>query len=295
MFIQIGWLPRIFTGVLLGLFLNTSASAQTIEDHLINTLQELETNIGARIGVVVRDSASDWELGYRQDEKFLMASTFKSVLCGAVLERVDHGEIRLDERLDVREKELVEYSPVTGPKAEGSMTVEELCIATLDMSDNTAANILIDRLGGTQDVTAFLRRIGDPTTRLDRKEPELNLFVPGDVRDTTSPSAMASTWNRMLLGEALSPASRVLLADWLSRGGVTGELIRASTPATWRVADKSGGGRDHTRNLVAMITPPNDMPYFVSIYVSDTPADWELRNSAVKKIGVAIVNVLQNR
>ncbi|MBK6597732.1 MAG: serine hydrolase [Proteobacteria bacterium] len=125
------------------------------------------------------------------------------------------------------------------------------------MSDNTAANLLINRLGETQAVTAYVRGIGDDVTRLDRMEPDLNVFVPGDLRDTTSPAAMISTWEAMLLGSALTPESHAQLAAWMRLGGVTGGLIRASVPPDWTVADKSGGGQYYTRNLVAMITPPN--------------------------------------
>jgi beta-lactamase class A len=82
------------------------------------------------------------------------------------------------------------------------MTIGDLCFAALDMSDNTATNLLIDRIGGPEDVTAFLREIGDPISRLDRREPELNTFAPGDPRDTTTPEAMAATLETMLTGRA---------------------------------------------------------------------------------------------
>lgn len=177
----------------------------------------------------------------------------------------------------------------------GTMPVGDLCLAALDMSDNTAANLLIDRLGGPQEVTSFLRRIGDPVTRLDRKEPDLNLFDPADPRDTTSPTAMLSTWQAMLPCDALPAASHAQLTDWMSQGGVTGALIRASTPTGWQVADKSGGGEGFTRNRVAMISPPDRAPFFVAICISDTPTDFETRNAALIEIGAAVVEVLRAR
>ena len=150
-------------------------------------------------------------------------------------------------------------------------------------------------MGETQAVTAYVRGIGDDVTRLDRMEPDLNVFVPGDLRDTTSPAAMISTWEAMLLGSALTPESHAQLAAWMRLGGVTGGLIRASVPPDWTVADKSGGGQYYTRNLVAMITPPNRAPWFVAIYVSDTAANWTTRDSAITEIGAAIIEVLRNR
>lgn len=265
------------------------------EAHLGAVVRTLEADLGARIGVLVRDTATEWAWGHRQNERFLMASTFKSLLCAAVLDRADDGTLSLAEPIPVRAQDMVEYAPVTETRVGGTMTAGELCLATLDLSDNPAANILIGRLGGSQAVTAFLRGIGDEVTRLDRMEPELNIFAPGDPRDTTTPAAMLSTWQAVLRGPVLSPTSRATLEGWMSHGGVTGALIRAHTPAGWSVADKSGAGRGYTRNLVAMVTPPQRESFLVAIFVSDTPADLATRSAAVAQIGAAVIEVLQAR
>ena len=286
---------RAAVGVVFSLLLAGPGYAQDAETHLADTIRALETSLDARIGVLVRESGSDWQWGHREDERFLMASTFKSVLCAAVLDRVAAGTRSLDELVEVRPQDILEYAPVTEAHSGGTMPVGELCRAALDMSDNTAANLLLDRLGGPQEVRSFLRRIGDSVTRLDRKEPDVNLFDPADPRDTTSPTAMLSTWEAMLLGDALPAASRTQLTDWMSGGGVTGGLIRASTPTGWQVADKSGSGDGFTRNLVAMISPPDRAPYLVAIYISDSPTDFETRNAALIEIGAAVVEVLKSR
>lgn len=288
-------LPRVVVGLLASLLLASPAFAQDAEARLAETVSALEGDLDARIGVLVRDSGSDWHWGHRAEERFLMDSTFKSVLCGAVLDRVAAGTLSLDEHLDVRQKDILDYAPVTEAHVGGTMPVGDLCLAALDMSDNTAANLLIDRLGGPQEVTAFLRRIGDSVTRLDRSEPDLNLFDPDDPRDTTSPAAMLSTWEAMLLGDALPAASRAQLADWMSHGGVTDGLIRASMPSGWHVADKSGSGEGYTRNLVAMISPPDSARYFIAIFISDSPTDFETRNAALIDVGVAVAEVLKAR
>lgn len=73
------------------------------------------------------------------------------------------------------------------------MSLAELCRATLSASDNSAANFILQAIGGPKALTKFLRSIGDDTTRLDRWETELNEAVPGDKRDTTTPIAMVTT------------------------------------------------------------------------------------------------------
>lgn len=277
------------------LYTSSALSDPQAQARLEATVLELEEQLDARIGILIRESGSDWQWGYREDERFLMASTFKSILCGAVLDRVDQGDISLKERIEIRAEDVLSYAPVTEKHVGASLSIGELCLATLDMSDNTAANLLIDRLGGTNEINAFLREAGDTVTRLDRMEPDLNTFSPGDPRDTTSPAAMLSTWNHMLLGGGLTSTSGAQLAEWMSYGGVTGALIRTSVPEDWLVLDKSGGGQEYTRNLVAMITPANKAPVFVAIFVSDTPADWATRNDAVRTIGAAVIDVIRTR
>jgi beta-lactamase class A/beta-lactamase class A TEM len=172
----------------------------------VTTVKQAESQLQGRVGYAELDLASGQLLaGYRPDERFPMMSTFKVLLCGAVLSRVDAGEEQLDRRIHYRQQDLVEYSPVTEKHLTDGLTVGELCAAAITLSDNTAANLLLTTLGGPQGLTAFLRHSGDQTSRLDRWETELNEARPGDVRDTTTPQAMARTLRNLLTGRVLSP------------------------------------------------------------------------------------------
>jgi beta-lactamase class A len=286
--------PPMLVAIALGAIIATPGLASDAEANLSDLVSSIETNLDARVGIVVKDTASGWQWGYREDERFLMASTFKSVLCGAVLERVDEAELSLSEPIPVEASDIIDYAPVTEARVGATMTIGELCLATLDISDNTAANLLIERLGDPSAVTDFARRLGDDVTRLDRMEPDLNAPAADARFDTTSPSAMAQTWETMLLGDALSPGSQEQLADWMGIGGVTGALLRANTPENWSVLDKSGAG-EGSRNLVAMVTPPDAAPYVVSIYLAGTDADFATRNEAVAQIGAGIVDLIRAR
>ncbi|MEH0097033.1 class A beta-lactamase [Pannonibacter sp. Pt2] len=244
------------------------------------------------MGVVLHDTGSGWSWTNRADERFLMNSTFKAPLCGAVLAAADAGTLNLDEVLPILRSEILSYAPVTEKKVGQSMSLSELCLATIDMSDNTAANLLINRLGGTEAVTEFFRQTGDTVSRLDRLEPEMNTFKAGDPRDTTSPAAMSSTLKELLLGEVLAAGSRAQLIQWMSHGGVTGALLRKTAPQGWHIADKSGSG-DQTRNIIAMITPPDRAPWIAVIFVSDVKADFAVRNAALQEISAAVIDVIK--
>ncbi len=117
-----------------------------------------------------------------------MCSTFKAYLSARVLQKAQAGELRLTDTVVVEPAELKPNSPPrTEPNAGKPMTLSDLCAAALQVSDNTAANLLLRVIGGPPAITAFARSIGDDRSRLDRWETELNSALPGDPRDTSTP------------------------------------------------------------------------------------------------------------
>ena len=163
-----------------------------------------------------------------------MCSTFKSMLVAHVLSLADAGRVSLDTRVPIAEKDLLSYAPVARRHVGKDLTVRDLCRGTLTTSDNTAANLLLEVVGGPSALTAFLRGQGDSVTRNDRNEPDVNLFAKGDPRDTTSPTAMAtslaaSRWamacsrhraSSSLIGSSTTrPAMPACAPGWASAGG----------------------------------------------------------------------------
>ena len=263
--------------------LATPASAA---DGFISRLQAFERETGGRIGLAVMDTGDGRRLGFRADERFPMCSTFKLLLVGAVLRRVDEGQEDLGRAVPIASQDLQPVSPVTEPHVGGTLPVSELCRGAIAHSDNTAANLLIRSLGGPAGVTAFARGIGDPVTRLDRWETELNRVPAGDPRDTTSPSAMLEDLRRLALGAVLSPPSRNRLIGWLL-ANTTGETrLKAGLPKSWRVGDKTGawipsGGV----NDVAIAWPPGRAPVLIAAYTVGIAGDLRQRNAVLAEIG----------
>ena len=214
-----------------------------------------EAATGGRVGLTVIDTATGRRFSHRGNERFPMASTFKMLLVAAILERVDQRQERLDRAIPVTAADILDVSPVSKQHVGGTATVGELAEATLIYSDNAAANLLLPAVGGPAGLTAFLRRIGDPATRLDRIEPMMSEARPGDPRDTTTPDAIAATWQRLLLGNILSPASRTQLTAWLIANTTGDTRLRAGLPKGWRVGDKTGTGSNASVNDIAIVWP----------------------------------------
>lgn len=257
-----------------------------------HAVRAAELQGAGRLGVAILDSESGRRFAWRGGERFPLTSTFKFLLAGAVLAEVDRGHERLDRRVPIAAADLVEYAPVTGRHVGVGLTVSELCEATVVWSDNPAANLLLPILGGPAGLTGFARRLGDGESRLDRIETALNEATPGDLRDTTTPEAMLGDLDRLLLGEALSPASRTRLTDWLVACRTGDRRIRAGLPAGWRCGDKTGTGGFGTTNDVAILWPPERRPILVAAYLTESPAPLEVRSAALAAVGRAVAAAL---
>jgi beta-lactamase class A len=206
-----------------------------------------------------------------------------------LLAKVDEKSLTLDQPVSIRKEMLVPYSPITEKSlAPQTITFGDVCHAAVSYSDNTAANVVFDAIGGPTGFTSYMRSIGDEKTRLDRKEPELNEATPGDVHDTTTPNAIVNSLRKILLGDVLSVSSRAELTQWMLTDQVAGALLRASLPSDWKIADKTGAGGYGSRSIVAVIWPPSKQPLVVGIYVTQTKASMQASNQAIAKIGTAL-------
>ena len=255
--------------------------------------QRFEFRHGGRLGVGILDTGKRAGMFWRGDERFPMCSTFKALAAAFVLARVDRGEEKLDRRITYAKDYLVTYSPVTEKHAGGNgMTVAEICDAAVTLSDNTAGNLLLDSFGGPAGLTAYMRSLGDSVTRLDRRETELNEATPGDPRDSTSPRAIAETLRKLLVGDALSPASREQLIAWLVANKTGDKRLRAGVPGDWRIGDKTGTGEHNTTNDVGIIWPPGGAPVIVTAYYTESPASADERDAVIAEVGrIAAVGI----
>jgi beta-lactamase class A len=270
-----------------------AASAASAENDPANRIAAIETRIGGRIGVAAVDTSNDKHLDYRAEERFPMCSTFKFLAAAAVLKRVDEKKEKLERFVPYNAKDILEYAPVTREHLnEGGMILGALCEAAIEQSDNTAGNLLLNAIGGPAGATNFVRALGDRVTRLDRIEPALNSAIPGDERDTTTPAAISSDMQRLLLGDALSEASRRKLDDWLQRNETGGSMIRTGVPKTWSVGDKTGRGANGATNDIAIMRPPGRAPILLAIYSLGSTATANDRAAAIAEVTKVVAEFL---
>jgi beta-lactamase class A len=294
MIIRIASRSLLLAGLLVAA--NARAADQTSDDSgaAEKRIAALETRLGGRLGVAALETGSSRRLEHRAGERFPMCSTFKLLAAAAVLHRVDQTKEKLTRFIPYSKADLLEYAPVTREHVnEGGMTLAALCAAAIEYSDNTAANLLVQSIGGPEGLTKYARSLGDEQTRLDRLEPALNSAVPGDERDTTTPAAMLANLRTLLLDDALSHQSRRLLDSWLAENKTGGEMIRAGLPKDWKTGDKTGRGSNGATNDIAIIRPPGKSPILLAIYFVGSTASPKARLAAIADVARIVAESFQ--
>ncbi|WP_371801314.1 class A beta-lactamase [Streptomyces sp. NBC_01732] len=260
-------------------------------ERFARQFKDLERKYDARLGVYAIDTGTGREVTHNDAERFAHASTFKALAAGAVLHKYSLGG--MDEVIKYSKKDLVSDSPVSERHVGTGMSLSALCDAAVRFSDNTAANLLLDRLGGPRGLDAVLADIGDDVTRMEHREPELNRWSPGATSDTSTPRALAGDLRAFVLGDLLGNGERAQLTKWLRTNTTGAELIRAGMPRGWVVGDKTGsGGTYGTRNDIAVVWRPDGAPVVVAILSNRFQEDAEYDNALIAEAASVVAEAL---
>ncbi|MCX4391855.1 class A beta-lactamase [Streptomyces sp. NBC_00053] len=260
-------------------------------ERFARQFEDLERKYDARLGVYAIDTGTGREVTHNDAERFAHASTFKALAAGAVLHKYSLGG--MDEVIKYSKKDLVSDSPVSERHVGTGMSLSALCDAAVRFSDNTAANLLLDRLGGPRGLDAVLADIGDDVTRMEHREPELNRWSPGATSDTSTPRALAGDLRAFVLGDLLGNGERAQLTKWLRTNTTGAELIRAGMPRGWVVGDKTGsGGTYGTRNDIAVVWRPDGAPVVVAILSNRFQEDAEYDNALIAEAASVVAEAL---
>ncbi|MEK8171537.1 class A beta-lactamase [Streptomyces sp. M19] len=225
-------------------------------------LAAVERRFHARLGLYALDTGTGRTVTYRPDERFAHASTFKALAAGVLLKRATDAQ--LDRVVHYRSADLLEYAPITSKHVDTGMPLRDLIDAALRYSDNTAANLMLDQLGGPGGLRTTLRGLGDTTTHTDRVEPDLNGRLPA----TSATPAPARARHRPA---TVRPRGR---ADHGAAAGVhdmadaehDGRPVHpGGRPSTWKVGDKTGSGGYGTRNDIAVVWPTGGDPLVLAV------------------------------
>jgi beta-lactamase class A len=285
--------------------------------HVVEAeIARLAAQLNGILGVSAVSLASGLEIGVKPEERFPMASTAKIPIAIAVLQAVDNHELALDDLIAVRADSIVSSNVVAEHFIHDgvSLSIMNLLEVMLTTSDNTATDVLLELIGGAPTVTAMLKNIGIEGQRVDRTIAQLlrdyfgfpagnfmkavavtiagdpdvwkrqkNLPFEQDLRDTTTPNAMAELLAKLFRGELLSETSTRTLIAVLERCRTGDTQLKGLLPRNTVVAHKTGtlGG---TLNDVGVVTLPGGAQVVIAVFIKNSVAPTEDRARLIAEV-----------
>ncbi|MGW5774191.1 class A beta-lactamase [Streptomyces longwoodensis] len=269
-------------------------AAPAAADELVGLGEEfraLEQRYGARLGVYARNVRTGRTVAHRAGERFAMCSTFKAFAAAAVLR--DHADCApLDRVLHYPPRDILDNSRHSEAHLATGMTVGQACAAAIQYSDNTAGNLLLRQIGGPQGLTRFFRSLGDRVSRLDRWETDLNTAGPGDQRDTSTPHALGTSFERLTLGRALARTDREHLVTWLKGNTTSAQRFGAGLPRDWTLADKTGTGSYATAHDIGIAWTTRHTPLLLTVLSTKDARDAPVDNDLIRDTAALLAATL---
>lgn len=262
-----------------------------VRRRLDRDIANLESAHGVTIGVSAGRKGQN-PYSYRGVDAFPMCSLFKTLAVAQLLRDYAYDDVFWNRRIQFSAEQIVENSPICAADEDRNMSVEELADAALRFSDNTAGNLLLELIGGPPQIGAFARTLGARSTRLDRWEPELNKALPGDLRDTSTPSDIHELYEALLLGDALSVLGQARLRGWMLRNTTAGTRLGAAVPPGSELADKTGAGHYGAVNDAGVVWQDARPPLTLAVMTRTDQPDAVNNNTVVARVGQLVLNEL---
>ena len=304
-----------------------------VPDSLTRELERISRRVGGEIGIAAVHIESGARVSVNGDRRFPMASVSKVPMALEFLRRVDLGKISLDERIVVP---TTDFRPGHSPLASWSggravrATVDSLFKLMIEVSDNTATDVILRMAGGPEEVTRRLRELGIEDIDVDRSAartfadlvgipdtvPESELYryshfrmrdaLPdsvrqlariaygSDPRDTATPEATARLLVKLWNGAGLTRESRDLLIEVMAESRAGRRRLKGLLPRETPVAHKTGTMAGAV-NDVGIVTLPDDAGHVaVAVYVNTLHRTTYRRERTIAQASRALYDYFRN-
>ena len=209
-----------------------------LEEQLERELGKVAAQLDGVVGIAIMDLTSGRTWLCHEQELFPQASTIKIAILVEVLQQCESGKLKLDEPIELKPNQKVGGSGVlhllTTPQL--TLSLRDLCVLMVSLSDNTATNLLIDRVG-MESVNSRMAAMGLKNTKLQRKMMDLQAAQEGRENIST-PYDMLQLLHQIYSGKAMASHFRDELVNILSV--YKESVLRQNIPEAVTVANKPG-------------------------------------------------------
>jgi beta-lactamase class A len=279
---------------IIGITLSLMTSAQS--DSLRLKIQDIVKDAKGTVGFAMMVIEGQDTLSYNGNAHLPMQSVMKFPIAITVLNAVDEGRLALDQLIHINKSDLpVTYSPLRDKFPEGNVdiSVRELLSYMVSLSDNDACDILLKVLGGPGVVDDYMHSFG--ISKMAVKASEYDMAQAWDVQFTnwTTPKEMIRLLDIAMKPNFLSKTSYAYLWQIMQATSTGPKQIKDLLPTGTIVAHKTGRSNTNSEGITAatndvgVITLPNGKHLTIAIFVSNSSADLDTRESVIARIAKA--------
>lgn len=252
------------------LFIGPSAYSQPphlkqLAAKLQSDLERISQRTAGVVGLAVLDLSSGQRFGVNDGLVFPQGSAIKIPILIELFHRADRGDLRLTDRMPVRSSDQVGGSGLLRhfSNEASELALHDLAVSMIVLSDNTATNILIDRLG-MERVSQTMAALGARETMLRRKMIQPAESARGNENVSTAREAVdlmgrIAACDVPMSVKACGELRRILE---IPKSGGFRDAIPNSVPVAWKP-----GGLEGVETAWAIVNLPG-APYALSVMVN---------------------------
>lgn len=267
-------------------------------ERLRTDLPPIARSIDGVVGVAVLDMKAGDTITVNGDRPFPMQSVFKFPIALAVLDRVQRGEMSLEQTIHVTASDLLPdtWSPLRDahPAGNVNLTLDSIIAATVALSDNNGCDLLLWQLGGPAAVDHYVRSLGVRGMSIGATEEEMHRDEATQYRNFSSPTAMAQLFQQFSEKGILTEELRSYLWSLMVETPTGARRLKGSLPAGAVVAHKTGSSGVNASGIAAatndagIIVMPDGRRVAVVVFVSDSKASERDREAVIARIARSV-------
>lgn len=271
--------------------------ANAKENKWQNDIRAIVKASNADIGIAISGLDFKDSFIHNGERHYPMLSVYKFPLAVCILHKADKKELKISDKIVVP-KELIDpdtWSPLAKkyPDQDIDMSIGELLVYSISLSDNNACDILFHKAGSTGHVNDYIHGLGVEGIEIAATEREMKTAWEVQYTNWCQPTAMLQLLRLFYSGKLLSKESNDYLMKLMVESSNSDKRIKGLLPQGAIVAHKTGTSNTNAQGInaatndIAIITLPDGKHFGIVVYQSGSKADLEARELTIAKIAKA--------
>ena len=289
-------MKKAFLPLVLITFLLSSQFAKAQQDSLSSQIVEISKQAKGIVGVSILGLESRDTLNYNGNSRLVMQSVMKLPIAMTVLNLVDKGKYKLDQKMKVSKGDMFTgtLSPMRDKYPEGAeIPLSEILTYMVSQSDNNACDFLLKKLNGPEAVSKYLQTMGIKGINIAASETDMRKAWEVQYVDWCKPTEIVRLLDNFYQGKALSKTSSDFLWKIMTETSTGPNRIKGLLPKDAIVAHKTGtsgtndDGLTPATNDAGIITLPNGKHLAIAVFVCNSTANEATREKVIAQIAKA--------